>query len=39
MAKVDYYLSHDNERLEIAENGYQKVLKDHSYEARIDEMF
>ncbi len=39
MAKVDYYLSHEKERLEIAENGYQKVLKEHSYENRIDEMF
>ncbi|MCR5671743.1 MAG: DUF3880 domain-containing protein [Butyrivibrio sp.] len=39
MAKVDYYLCHEKERMEIAENGWQKVLKEHSYEARIDAMF
>ncbi len=31
VAKVEYYLNHDEEREEIARNGQQKVLKDYSY--------
>lgn len=30
--KIDYYLSHEKERKEIAENGHQKVKKNHSFE-------
>lgn len=33
--KVEYYLSHDNERREIAENGCRKVREKHNYRARI----
>lgn len=36
--KVAYYLAHEEERLQIAENGYQKVKKNHSYRTRIGEM-
>lgn len=36
--KTAYYLSHEKERLEIAENGYQKVKKYHSYVNRVQEM-
>ena len=36
--KVAYYLSHEDERRAIAENGYRKVKKYHSYVARIEEM-
>ncbi len=39
MNKTEYYLTHDKERQEIAENGFEKVRKYHTYEARIDEMF
>jgi len=39
MAKVDYYLTHENERTEIAQNGLYKVRNYHSYEERIIKMF
>lgn len=29
--KIDYYLSHEHERKEIARNGHQKVRKNHSF--------
>ncbi len=36
--KVQYYLTHEEERKEIAENGYQKVKQLHTYEHRIAAM-
>ena len=36
--KASYYLSHEKERAQIAENGYQKVKGTHSYMRRIQEM-
>lgn len=39
MDKVQYYLTHEEERLKIAANGFQKVKKFHSYEQRVEEMF
>ncbi len=39
MGKCEYYLSHDQERKEIAENGFEKMKNFHTYEARIKEMF
>lgn len=36
--KVKYYLDHKEERLKIAESGYAKVLKGHTYDARVKEM-
>lgn len=36
--KIDYYLHHDTERMEIAINGYEKVAKYHTYEARLAKM-
>lgn len=36
--KIEYYLSHDKERIEIAENGYRKVKEDHSFEKCFQEM-
>lgn len=38
IGKIDYYLHHDAERIEIALNGYEKVAKYHTYEARLAEM-
>lgn len=29
--KIDYYLSHEEKRLEIARNGHQKVLANHNF--------
>lgn len=36
--KIEYYLSHDKERKEIAENGHRKVKDNHSYEKCFQEM-
>lgn len=38
MTKVEYYLSHDKERKEIAQNGYENVKKYHNYQVRFDEI-
>ena len=39
LEKVSYYLTHEKQRLEIAENGYQKVKNYHNYKKRIEVMF
>lgn len=39
LAKIDYYLSHDKERKEIAANGHHKVLKNHSFEKCFQSIF
>ena len=36
--KVDYYLKHPEECLKIAENGYQEVLKKHTYRHRLTDI-
>lgn len=36
--KAEYYLSHEKERQEIAENGYRKVKCGHTYRKRVDAM-
>lgn len=36
--KCNYYLEHDNIRKEIAENGYQKILRSHTYEIRLSQL-
>lgn len=36
--KVDYYLHHDAERMQIALNGYEKTARYHTYEMRLAEM-
>ncbi len=36
--KVDYYLHHDAERMEIALHGYEKTARYHTYEIRLAEM-
>lgn len=33
--KVEYYLTHDREREEIAQNGYDKVKESHTYKNRV----
>lgn len=37
--KCRYYLSHDTERRQIAQNGYGKVAESHTYDVRFKEMF
>lgn len=39
LRKADYYLEHEQERKQIAENGYRKVKKYHTYDIRLQEMF
>ncbi|RZD14055.1 MAG: hypothetical protein EVJ47_07415 [Candidatus Acidulodesulfobacterium ferriphilum] len=36
--KINYYLKNEDERLEIAEHGYNTVRKYHTYEKRIEKM-
>ena len=36
--KIQYYLTHEVERIEIAINGYEKVASYHTWEQRITEM-
>ena len=38
MDKISYYLSHDEERAQIAENGFRKVAAQHTYRHRAEEM-
>lgn len=37
--KIKYYLSHDKERDEIAKAGYERTMRDHTYEKRFNEIF
>ncbi len=37
--KIQYYLAHDSEREVIARACYEKVIKDHTYTARMRHMF
>lgn len=39
LSKIEYYLSHERERLDISRNGYAKILQDHTYEKRIPLLF
>lgn len=39
MNQVEYYLSHEKERLEICRNGYEKILQFHTYEKRVPVLF
>lgn len=36
--KTGYYLEHEDERIAIAQNGYDKVKEYHTYSNRVDEM-
>ncbi len=38
LAKVEYYLSHDEERARIARSGYEKVKRGHTYNHRVQEI-
>jgi len=38
-AKIYYYLKHDDERQIIAQSGYQRTLREHTYEHRFYEIF
>ena len=36
--KIDYYLLHENERKKIAENAYEKIKKDHTFDVRVGQI-
>lgn len=38
LAKIDYYLTHEDERIAIARNGHDKIAKAHTYRHRVQEM-
>ena len=38
LAKIDYYLNHDDERAAIAKNGHDKVAAHHTFRHRIRQM-
>lgn len=38
MEKLEYYLSHDAERKQIARNGFEKVANQHTYLHRVQEI-
>jgi spore maturation protein CgeB len=37
--KCRYYLSHESERVKIAQAGYERTIKDHTYQKRFSEIF
>lgn len=37
--KINYYLAHESERAAIAERGYKRTLRDHTYQRRFEEIF
>lgn len=37
--KIKYYLSNEDERMRIAEAGYRRTLRDHTYEKRFRDVF
>jgi len=39
LEKIKYYLENDKIRNEIAYNGYVKTIREHTYEARFNEIF
>lgn len=38
IAKIDYYLTHEDERIQIAKNGFEKIKEKHTYRHRVQEM-
>lgn len=39
LEKIDYYMKNDSLRIAIARAGFNRAMKDHKYENRIDEIF
>ena len=37
--KIRYYLSHNEEREKIAQAGYERTMRDHTYQKRFKELF
>jgi hypothetical protein len=39
IGSLSYYLHHEEERQEIAENGYKRTMNDHTWEQRFEKIF
>ena len=39
LSKIDYYLTHEDERIAIAKSGHDKVAAGHTFRHRVREMF
>jgi len=39
LGKTQYYLKHEDRRLEIAEKGHMRALRDHTWEKRLRDLF
>ena len=39
LSKIDYYLTHENERIAVAKSGHDKVAAGHTFRHRVREMF
>ena len=39
LVKIEYYLEHEEERIQIAKNGYNKIKEYHTYDLRLLTMF
>jgi spore maturation protein CgeB len=39
MEKIQYYLSHDKERQAIAKAGFERTMREHTYNKRFEEIF
>lgn len=39
IGKIEYYLAHEDERLEIANAGFRRTLAEHTYEQRFRSLF
>ncbi len=37
--KIDYYLTHEEERIHIAQSGYNKIRQYHTYDIKLAQMF
>ena len=38
LRKIDYYLKHDDERMAIAQNAHDKVVKEHTFDVRVKQI-
>lgn len=38
LTKIDYYLTHEKDRQEIAHNGLMKIIRYHNYPERLLQM-
>ena len=39
LGKIEYYLSHEKERHEIASNGFRRTMEEHTYKQRLAQIF